>query len=306
MGTMLLAAGFAYDTHVYPLLNLTHPTAVLEIHRQYAAAGATLLTTNTFGTSYHLAHGRIEPSQVRCIAQAATQLAQEAASLTGRAALIGGSIGPLGKALAGIGAHQAGAWFAMQAVALQAAGADVLILETLTSNQEALLALQAIQSATSLPVWVLFNVNESGTLLDGTPILKAAQQALDLGAAGIGANCSSGLWAVLKAVQHLAHLNAGYARLIARPSAGTPQQDGRYPLTPSDFAECAPALLKAGANVIGGCCGSTPSHIRALCASLHAVLAQSGSTSAHHNPLQPNKSRDQHSPCHIAQRDAQP
>ncbi len=264
MGTMLLAVGFDWRTHIHPLLNLTHPAIVRDIHAQYVAAGAWLLTTNTFGVSYHGARGDVAKQDVAAIARGAVRLAREAAAHVGAQVKVGGSIGPLGAPLVRLGEAQARAWFALQAAALNEARADLLMLETFIALPEAQIALAAARAASQLPVWVLFSVNEEGILNDGTPIEAAAQTMLSLGAAAVGVNCSLGPPSVLRAVQRMAARRAPGAALVAKPSAGLPDAHGAYPFSAEDFAHCARELHAAGAAVIGGCCGSTPAHIQAM------------------------------------------
>jgi 5-methyltetrahydrofolate--homocysteine methyltransferase len=248
---------------------LDAPEIVDAIARRYLEAGAEILTTDTFGgTSLRLAaHGLAE----RCeeINRRAVELARAAA---GGRALVSGSVGPTGTLLAPLGParpEEVEAAFERQLAALAAAGADLFCIETMTDLAEVLLAVRAAKRvAPGVPVvaTMTFDPTPRGifTVMGVTPARAAAALA-EAGADVVGANCGNGIEGMVAVVADLArHAEVPVA---VRPNAGLPQLvDGAltWPETPAFFAAHAPALVAAGARLIGGCCGTTPEHVRAL------------------------------------------
>jgi methionine synthase I (cobalamin-dependent) len=259
-GTELQARGL--DPGAAPdTWNLTHPERVEAVARAYVEAGSQVILTNTFRANAVAMEGDLE-----AINRAGVEISKRAAA--GRA-LVFASIGPTGKMLmAGeIGPEQAQAAFAAQAAALAAAGADALLVETMSDIEEARLAVAAAKS-TGLPVIASFafdsGKNKDRTMMGATPEAVAAAM-VDAGADAVGANCGVG-------VEHAAivcrRLRAACDLPIwIKPNAGLPKMEGtaiRYDTSADFFASHYAALREAGASFLGGCCGSTPDFIRAL------------------------------------------
>jgi 5-methyltetrahydrofolate--homocysteine methyltransferase len=270
-GTQLQARGLA--TGEFPdCWNLSHPEQVAEVARAYVEAGSRVILTNTFGANRVRLAEQAPPADVRAINRRGVELSRQAAA--GRARVFA-SMGPSGKLLLGseVTAEQLSAAFLEQAEALADAGADALVVETMSDLEEAKLAIRAA-CQTRLPV-VACMVFDSGkdkarTMMGVTP--EQAVAALEAaGAEVIGANCGQGIAGFLPLCQRL---RACTQRPIwLKANAGLPALvDGRmsYSTTPGEFAAHVPALLQAGASFLGGCCGTTPEFIAAM----GAVLAR--------------------------------
>ena len=265
-GTQLQARGLAIGD--FPdAWNLSHPERVAEVARAYVDAGSRVILTNTFGANrIRLAENSLADRVVE-INRRGVEISRQAAD--GKAAVFA-SIGPTGKLLMNgeVSAEEMLAAFAEQARAMAEGGADALVVETMSDLEEAKLAVAAAR-ATGLPV-VACMVFDSGKNLDrtmmGTTPEQAAQELTAAGADVIGANCGQGIGGFLPLCQRL---RAATDRPIwMKPNAGLPQLvEGRavYVGTPEDFAGHIPALLKAGANFVGGCCGTSPQFVSAVC-----------------------------------------
>jgi homocysteine S-methyltransferase len=290
MGTTLYERG-VFINRCYDELNLSQPDLVRTIHEEYLLAGATLIETNTFGANRcRLARFGLE-GQVAAINQAGVRLAREAAAATEEKhawkAWVAGSIGPLGVKLEPLGRislDEAREAYAEQirALTLGDSTVNVLIIETVMSLHEAEQALLAArETAPDVPVVVMVTVDEDATCLDGTLPETASARLSAWGADGIGVNCSTGPVAVLSAIESMAA--ATHLPLFAMPNAGMPRAiDGRniYLSSPEYMASFARKYLRAGVQFIGGCCGTTPAHIRAMKSSLRAEQAQKTSVAA--------------------------
>lgn len=272
-GTMLIAEAGLPPGAPPERVTLEAPELVLRLARRYAEAGAEVVTTNTFGgTPLRLqAHGL----GARCedVNRRAVELAREAA---GGQALVAGSVGPTGTLLAPLGpatAAEVEAAFERQLAALAKAGVDLLCVETMTDLAEALLAVRAAKRvAPGVPVvaTMTFEPTPRGifSVMGVTPARAAAALAVD-GADVVGANCGNGIEGMVAVVAELAR--HATVPIAVRPNAGLPQLVGgapAWPESPAFFAAHAPALVEAGARLIGGCCGTTPEHVRALRAAL--------------------------------------
>ncbi len=299
MGTLLYAHGIDFD-ECFDALNLTRPAVVAEIHREYARAGADIIETNTFGANaFKLAEHRLS-DQVAAINRRGVELAREAARAIRPAALIAGSVGPLGRQLAPLGAvkpDEAFAAFAEQMRALAEAGADLIILETFSDIGEIEQALRAARAVCALPVVAQMTFTRDDRTLLGSAPADVAARLRAWGADVIGANCSTGPRRMLDVVSAMrGALEKETARAIntadasradrpsampllsAMPNAGFPEMRGErvmYPATPEYFAEYARRFLDAGVRLVGGCCGTTPDHIRAMRRAIDAWIAQS-------------------------------
>jgi methionine synthase / methylenetetrahydrofolate reductase (NADH) len=266
MGTMLYGRG-VFLNRCFDELNLSSPDLVRQIHDEYLEAGAEVIETNTFGAHrFKLGPHGLE-AQVRKINRAGASLARDAAK--GRA-LVAGAIGPIGKPLAPIGnvrPDEAREAYREQAEGLLEGGVDLFLLETMPSLDQARAALEAVRSLTSdVPAAVSLTFSEEGNTIYGDTPEEAVRELEALGVPMIGANCSQGPQAMLETLQRMASV-AREAKLSAMPNAGAPALvEGRYVYlcTPEYMATWARRFLEAGAAVVGGCCGTTPAHIRDL------------------------------------------
>ncbi len=250
------------------LWNLERPDAVRQVHRAYCRAGARLLTTNSFRANRHaLTKHHLEDRTVELNREAA-RIACEAGESE---AWVLGSMGPFGGFLEPLGptkTEEALAFFTEQASALLEGGADGIVIETMTATEEAQVALRAAQAA-GAPVLVgmmTFGKTKNGfrTMMGVSPE-QAVSRMLEAGADIIGTNCGEGL-SMTDYAQLVCVLRSLTDKpVIVRPNAGRPdlaQVETKYVQTPELMAGQVPDLARAGANVIGGCCGTTPEHIR--------------------------------------------
>jgi homocysteine S-methyltransferase len=281
MGTMIYTHGIGFD-ECYDGLNLLRPNEIRDIHREYAAAGADILETNTFGANAVRLETWSLQDAVAEICARGVELAKEAARDVRPDILIAGAVGPLGARLAPLGsvsAEHAYAAFKEQITALADAGADLIILETFSDLNEIEQALSAAKDACDLPVVAHMTFNrDQRTLLGNTPA-DAAHRLAKWQPALIGANCSTGPRGVFEVVQKMAAATKtmhGYGpRLSAMPNAGFPEARGErvfYPATPEYFADYAQRFIDIGARLVGGCCGTTPAHIKAMRAAIDGLL----------------------------------
>jgi methionine synthase I (cobalamin-dependent)/5,10-methylenetetrahydrofolate reductase len=265
MGTQLYARGASFES-CFEALNLTRPELVSDIHRAYLAAGAEIIETNTFGANrFKLAEHNLA-DQVAEINAAGVQLARQAVESAGRTAFVAGSIGPLGVRLAPTGPltpEEARAAFRDQVTALCQAGVDALILETFGDLAEIQEAIRAAQAVCDLPIIAQMTFTLDGRTPTGHMPEAIALALSESGVAVIGANCS-----------------VGPARVLpAQPNAGWPESAaGRimYPATPDYFGDYARRFVMAGVTLVGGCCGTTPDHIRAMRLALNALALAPG------------------------------
>jgi 5-methyltetrahydrofolate--homocysteine methyltransferase len=263
MGTMLQAAGMRGCPEA---VAFEHPEVLKKIHRAYQQAGATVHTTNTFGGNLHKLEVYGLQDRLEEINRTAARLCREAVD-----GLVAGSMGPTGLLMKPYGelsfdvAHEA---FRRQAIALAEGGCDLLVVETMSDLLEAKAALIA-GLTTGLPVAVNLTFGPDGRTLSGTPPEVAAAVLTACGAFSVGMNCSVGPRYMLPWVE--AMRAAGAKNVWASPNAGMPLFDGEktfYEETPEDFARALLELAKAGANPVGGCCGTNPDYIKAA----HALL----------------------------------
>ena len=272
MGTMLYARG-VFINRCFDELNLSSPDLVRGVHEEYLEAGAELLETNTFGAHRLKLGPHGLEGQVVKINREGARLARQAAQ--GRA-WVAGSIGPLGKPLkpyGSIGHHEAREAYAEQVQGLVEGGVDLFLLETMPSLDMALVALEAVRAQSQLPVGVSLTFNDEGTTFYGERPEDVVAELERRGVALVGANCSQGPQPMLETVQRMAAA-ARSARIAAMPNAGSPARvEGRYVYlcTPEYMAVYARRYLEAGVTVVGGCCGTTPAHIRDLVRSVRMV-----------------------------------
>ncbi|HLU24761.1 MAG TPA: bifunctional homocysteine S-methyltransferase/methylenetetrahydrofolate reductase [Longimicrobiales bacterium] len=271
MGTMLYHKG-VFINRCYDELNALEPELVREIHRAYIQAGAELVETNTFGANrVKLAQYGLE-SRVAELNERGAVLAREAA---GDAALVGGSIGPLGIRIEPFGPtsrDEAREFFREQVEALVEGGVDFLILETFSDLEEIRQALLAVRDVTTLPVVCQMTVQENGLTVYGTAPEVCAAKLDEWGADVIGLNCSVGPHGVLTALEKMARVTG--RPLSAQPNAGLPREvQGRqmYMASPEYMGKYAQRLIRAGARLVGGCCGTTPEHVRRIADAVRAA-----------------------------------
>lgn len=286
MGTSLYGRG-VFINRCFDELNLSQPELVRSVHEDYLQAGAEIIETNTFGANalrlerYGLRDkvGDINQAGVRIARQAVRQLADKQAGT----AWVAGSVGPLGvhlEPLGKTGLDEARDAFAEQIRALVSGGpgvgVDLLIIETmpaLNEAEQAVLAARAV--APDVPVVVMVTVDEEANCLDGASPEIAAARIASWGVDAIGCNCSVGPATVLTAIERMAAVTT--LPLMAMPNAGMPRSvDGRniYLCSPEYMASFARKFTKAGVQFIGGCCGTTAQHIRAMKSALRATEAQ--------------------------------
>ena len=264
MGTMLQAGGLKPGA-CPELMNIENPDVVKSIHKAYAEAGSTIVETNTFGASrLKLEHYGLA-DRTRELNMAAVKLAKEA---VGSRAKVAGSMGPTGRFIEPLGDldfEEAYSSFREQAEALADAGADYLIIETCIDIQEMRAALLAAKDVTDIPVICQLSYSEDGRTVTGTDPESAAVILDAMGADIIGVNCSLGPEQLVPVVKKL-H-DSCTKPISVQPNAGMPiLENGTtvFPMHPDDFGYWAPKLVEAGASYIGGCCGTTPAHIRAM------------------------------------------
>ncbi|MGI6547812.1 MAG: homocysteine S-methyltransferase family protein [Bacillota bacterium] len=262
-GTMLQAAGLP-PGQAPEIWNLEQPQYILSLHKAYLQAGAQLIESNTFGGNrLRLKRAGLATDLVQ-INRSGVMLAKQAAA---EGALVAAAIGPTGEILAPYGdlsIDQARDVFREQAEALLMDEPDILLIESMLSLAEAEVALEAVLDC-GLPVIVQLSFTEQGVTAWGDSAGQAARRLLDLGAAAVGANCA-GPAELVPVVQEM-NAVAGDHPVTVFPNAGIPYlEDGRtiYPMGAQEFSQWAVRLVAAGARVVGGCCGTTPQHIRAL------------------------------------------
>jgi len=265
---MLFTRGVSLDRCVEEL-NLSSPKLVQEIHRDYMVSGAEIVETNTYGANrFRLASHGLE-DKVHRINVRGVRIAREAREIVGLPVFVAGSIGPSGRPLEPIGQttlREVANAFKEQAEALLEGGVDLFILETFSNLKELSEAIQAVRGLCTLPVIAQMSFTEDGTTLMGHTPTEVANTLWELGVDVIGANCNIGPQLTLEVVQQMMAARPE-ARFSAQPNAGFPKMmEGRviYLTTPEYFAEYARRYVEIGTSIVGGCCGTTPAHIKAM------------------------------------------
>jgi len=271
MGTMLYSKGISLN-RCYDELNVTMPHLVKDVHLAYVKAGAEVLESNTFGANRFRLQKFNLGDKVREINLAGARLARE---LAGEDLYIAGAVGPLGIRLEPLGPTslaEARAAFREQMDALVEGGVDLIVIETMIDLNEAHQALLAAREAGSVPVAVQMTVQDDGATPTGA-LPEDFARALDAwGADLIGVNCSVGPAAVHEALERIAMVTN--KKLSAQPNAGMPRTvEGRnlYLCSPEYMASYATRFIQAGARMVGGCCGTTPEHIKAIKAAVRSL-----------------------------------
>jgi homocysteine S-methyltransferase len=272
MGTMLYSKGIYLNT-CFDELNLTNPGIVQEVHRAYVRSGVDIIETNTFGGNRFKLKKYGLNDKVAEINRSGARIAREEA---GPDVFLAGSIGPLGVKVEPWGqlaAEEAEDSFAEQARALQEGGVDVFILETFADVHEIERAVRGIRKAApNIPIIAEMTIDEDGNSLYGTTPEVFTKELENLGVQVIGVNCSVGPALMLQCIERMVKVTS--LPLSAMPNAGMPREvDGRnlYLCSPDYMAEYARRFIMTGVRIVGGCCGTTPAHIKAMRAAMKAI-----------------------------------
>jgi methionine synthase / methylenetetrahydrofolate reductase(NADPH) len=273
MGTMLYAKGI-FINRSFDALNLAQPELVADVHTAYLRAGADVLETNTFGANKVKLGAFGLGSELRAMNVAGATIARRAAR---GQAWVGGAMGPLGIRIepwGRMGVDEAEAAFRDQASALLDGGVDLFVLETFRDLNEIGAAIAAVRSLCDLPIVAQMTTEEDGNSLDGTPPEKFAPALEARGAHVIGVNCSVGPAPMLETIERMAQ--ASRLMLSAQPNAGRPRDvEGRniYLSSPEYLASYARRFIGQGVRLVGGCCGTTPEHVRQITLAVRALEA---------------------------------
>ena len=286
MGTMLYNEG-VFINQCYDELNLRAPDLIRKIHRAYVKSGAEIIETNSFGANRAKLTQHGLEAQVHDINRAAAAIAREVAEEAGRPVLVAGAVGPLGVRIEPFGptsVDEARAFFREQLEGLRAGGADIFLLETFADLHEIEQAIRAARDVSpSTPVIAQMTVGADGLTPYGATPEDIARSLDAWGADVIGLNCSVGPQIILEAIEKMApHTKK---KLSAQPNAGMPRDVGgrsMYMASPEYMATYARHLVQAGARVVGGCCGTTPDHIKAICEGVRPLAPRVMTAEASH------------------------
>jgi methionine synthase I (cobalamin-dependent)/5,10-methylenetetrahydrofolate reductase len=273
MGTMLYARG-VFINKSFEALNLTSPELVVEVHREYVRAGADIIETNTFGANRIKLGSFGLADKLHAINAEGAYIARKAA---GTQAYVAGAIGPLGIRIepwGKTGVDEAREYFREQVQALVDGGVELFILETFRDLTEIGAAIDAVRSISSLPIVAQMTTEEDGNSLDGTPPERFAPELELRGANVVGVNCAVGPAPMLDTIERMEAVTK--LRLSAQPNAGKPRDvEGRniYLCSPEYMASYARRFMLHNVRIVGGCCGTTPEHIRQIKAAVRVVSA---------------------------------
>jgi homocysteine S-methyltransferase len=271
MGTMLYAKG-VFINKSFDALNLTRPDLVDEVHQEYVRAGADIVETNTFGANRIKLGSFGLADKLHAINWEGARIARHAA---GDHAFVAGSIGPLGIRIEPWG-KTARDYFREQTQALLDGGVDLIVLDTFRDVNEIGAAIDAVRSVSDLPIVAQMTTEEDGNTLDGTPPERFAPELERRGATLIGVNCAVGPAPMLETIERMAAVTT--LRLSAQPNAGKPRDvEGRniYLCSPEYMASYARRFILHNVRVVGGCCGTTPEHIRQIKLAVRALAPSS-------------------------------
>jgi homocysteine S-methyltransferase len=303
MGTQLYERGVLYSV-CYEELNITRPELVTRVHEDYLRAGAQIIETNTFGANaMRLEKFGLQP-KVRELNLAAVKLARAAAQ---DKAFVAGAIGPSGYFLGEASEDDLGkvrAAVTEQTEALMEGGVDLLLIETIRQPVELEVAIDAARRVSKgrVPIAANVSLDEAGFMADGTNAADIARKMKDLGADIIGVNCSDGPMGVFAAVEQMLPIGLP---VMAVPNAGLPRRvDDRlvYISTPEYFGVHARRMFKIGVKAVGGCCGTTPEHIRRIAAAARMAGAADGGGQTEVDPRERADSIDEMPPAHASVR----
>lgn len=282
MGTRLYDKG-VYINRSYDELNLTSPDLVRDVHEEYVRAGADVIETNSFGATRHKLQAYGLEEKVREINTAAARIAREAA---GDKALVAGAIGPLGLRIEPFGPtsfEEAKGMFMEQVRGLLDGGVDLFILETFSELPAIEQAIRAVRELSDLPIVAQMTIQMDGNTTFGTTSEMFTARLDELGVDVIGLNCGVGPTHVLSALEKMREVTA--RPLSAQPNAGLPRDvQGRqfYMGSPEYMATFAKRFVQAGAKFVGGCCGTTPTHIKLISDSIRSISPRQAQIFARH------------------------
>jgi methionine synthase I (cobalamin-dependent)/5,10-methylenetetrahydrofolate reductase len=271
MGTMLYGRG-VFLNRSFDELNLTQPDLVAEVHQAYARAGADVIETNTFGANRVKLGAFGLADRVHAINVQGARIARHAAR---DSVYVAGAIGPLGirvEPWGKTGVDEAEEYFREQARALVDGGVDLFVLETFRDVNEIGAAIRAVRSVCALPIVAQMTTEEDGNSLDGVAPETFVPRLEEAGADVVGLNCSVGPAAMLETIERMSHV--AHAKLSAQPNAGRPREiEGRnlYLCSPEYMASYARRFINSGVRLVGGCCGTTPDHIRHIKMAVRAL-----------------------------------
>src|SRR3954464_6852001 len=271
MGTMLYSRG-VFINKSFDAMNLTQAPLVEAVHQEYVLAGADVVETNTFGANRIKLASFGLADKLHDINVAGAQIARRAA---GDRAYVAGAIGPLGIRIepwGKTGVDEAREYFREQAKALLEGGVDLFILETFRDLNEIGAAIDAVRSVSDLPIVAQMTTEEDGNTLDGTPPERFAPELERRGVTLLGVNCAVGPAPMLDTIERMAAVTA--LQLSAQPNAGRPRDvEGRniYLCSPEYMASYARRFILHNVRVVGGCCGTTPEHIRQIKLAVRAL-----------------------------------
>ena len=274
-GTNLMQRGLPQGTAAEDWV-LSNPDGILGLHSDFIEAGSDIILTCTFGASLLRLEANGLGSHFQAVNQAAVSLAKTAAEKTG--ALVAGSIGPLGHMLKPLGTleeEDAQSAYQEQADLLSKAGVDLLVVETQFDLAEAGAAVRGVQAVSELPLIVSFSFDRGTRTMMGVSPAKFAKQMNDLGLTALGINCGKSLDDNLNALKELA--DATDLPIWFKPNAGLPKLDDEghptYDVTPEFMADQVESWAAAGARIMGGCCGTSPTHLKAIAARVKSLRA---------------------------------
>jgi len=286
MGTLLFSRGIPQRASLDELV-LSRPDMVAAIHREYIAAGADIIETNTFSAN-HVRLGQLGlADRTALINRRAAQLAREAREVSGRDILVAGSIGPVSSPLHGpshLSARQAAEAAAEQLAGLLEGGIDLIMVETASDLGHLLAAIGVARGSSDLPILASATFGEDLRMADGTTPAAAAAALHEAGVDVLGVNCGSGPIAGIDVLERMSEAAAGTPLLIM-PNAGLPGRVGGefvYAAAPAYFADEVARFMAMGAQLVGGCCGTTPEHISAMRQALDREVARRGGEVATH------------------------
>ena len=288
MGTQLYARG-VFINRCFESLNLSDADLVQSVHEEYLRSGADVIETNTFGANRIKLRAFGLSDKVHAINLAGARIARAAVEKQRSPhaeTYVAGAIGPLGVRIepwGKTGIDEAEQFFREQAAALHEAGVDLFLLETFRDLNEIGAAISAVRAICDTPIVAQMTTEEDGNSLDGTPPEQFAPALIEFGANVVGVNCSVGPAPMLETIERIAAVTN--AKLSALPNAGKPRDiEGRniYLCSPEYMASYARRFVTSGVRLVGGCCGTTPEHIRQICSAVKrlnpAVAAAAGRT----------------------------
>jgi methionine synthase / methylenetetrahydrofolate reductase(NADPH) len=271
MGTMLYAKGI-FLNRSFDELNLTQPDLVAEVHQAYVRAGADVIETNTFGANRIKLGAFALGDKVHSINFQGARIARHAAR---DHVYVAGAVGPLGIRIepwGKTGVEEAEDYFREQAKALNEGGVDLFVLETFRDLNEVSAAIRAIRSVCDLPIVAQVTTEEDGNTLDGVAPESFVPRLQAHGADVVGVNCSVGPAGMLETIERMSQVAT--AKLSAQPNAGSPREvEGRniYLCSPEYMASYARRFINNGVRLVGGCCGTTPDHIKQIKAAVRSL-----------------------------------